>query len=111
MVKRVLLAVMLSLAVGACSNDEGEEAAAAATTITVENSAFDPSTVRVKPGDTVRWSFKDGFDHTVTADDASFDSGAKKSGGTFEHMFTRAATYTYKCTIHPSMTGTVEVSG
>lgn len=100
---------MLVLSVGACGNDD-DSPEGAADGVTVENSSFSPSSTSVKAGNSVTWTFEDAFDHTVTADDKSFDSGGKRKGDTFEHTFPTAGTFTYKCTIHPTMTGTVTVS-
>ena len=42
-------------------------------------------------GDTVTWASVDSPDHTVTADDDSFDSGTLSNGDTFEQTFDAAA--------------------
>ena len=70
---------------------------------------YDPATVTVPPGGTVVWLNKGKEDHSVTADDRSFDSGLKKSGATFSRVFPRSGTYTYHCQPHPWMKGLVEV--
>ena len=91
---------------GSASGTGGAEGAG----VTVEGTAFKPPAVTAKTGAAVTWTFKDSFAHTVTADDNSFDSGSKQAGATFAHTFTRAGTFAYHCTIHPSMKGTVTVS-
>lgn len=70
---------------------------------------FDPATVTVPAGATVVWLNKGKEDHSVTADDRSFDSGLKKTGATFSREFPRPGTYTYHCQPHPWMKGLVEV--
>lgn len=71
---------------------------------------YSPATFTVKVGQTVTWSNGDGGVHTVTSDTSGvFDSGNMPSGDTFSHTFTQAGTYTYYCTIHPWMKGTVVV--
>lgn len=45
--------------------------------------------------------------HTVTGQ--RFDSGDLQHGKTFSHQFTSADTYTYHCSIHAFVTGTVVV--
>jgi len=73
--------------------------------------AFDPMTLSVTKGTTVTWTNSDGAGHTVTADDGSFNGATAGGGGTFSHLFTTTGTFAYHCAIHPSMTGTVIVSG
>ena len=70
---------------------------------------YDPGAVTVPAGTTVVWFNKGKEEHTVTADDKSFDSGIKKTGGTFSRAFPRPGKYAYHCQPHPWMTGTVEV--
>lgn len=79
------------------------------TAVTLENFAFSPATVTVKVGDTVTWTNNDSATHNVTADDGSFKSPDFGQGGTFSFTFQKAGTYTYGCTIHPQMKGTVVV--
>lgn len=64
------------------------------------NTSFSPQTDTVPAGTTVTWCNKDGFAHTVTADDRSFDSGNVPVNGTFERTFDQAGTVPYHCTIH-----------
>ena len=47
--------------------------------------------------------------HTVTANDASFDSGYISPGGTFARTFAKVGVYPYHCTIHKFMKGEVVV--
>ena len=68
---------------------------------------FNPSTLVVHVGDTVQWTNDDRTliqtgqtDHTVTADDGSFDSKRLKQGQSFEWQFTKAGTFSYHCTVH-----------
>ena len=78
-------------------------------TVTIENMAFTPETVTVEAGDTVTWLWKDGaIAHDVAGDD--FQSEAK-ADGTFSHRFDVPGSYDYVCTLHPNMTGTIQVTG
>ncbi len=70
---------------------------------------FDPAQLTVPAGATVVWFNKGKEDHTVTADDKSFDSGLKKSGATFQRAFPKTGTFSYHCEPHPWMTGTIQV--
>ena len=70
---------------------------------------YDPAEITVPAGTTVVWLNKGKEEHTVTADDKSFDSGLKKTGGTFSRAFPRPGKYSYFCQPHPWMKGTVQV--
>ena len=79
--------------------------------VTIQNFAFSPQTITVAPGTTVIWTNKDNVDHTVTSDTGAWpDSGSLATNQTFSHTFTKAGTYPYHCSIHPSMTARVIVS-
>lgn len=79
------------------------------TAVSIEDFAFTPDTVQIHAGDSVTWTNNDAVTHTVTSDDAAFDSGNIAPGETFALDFQTAGTYTYHCDIHTSMTGTVTV--
>lgn len=80
--------------------------------VNIQNSAFSPSSITVSVGATVTWANNDTLDHTVSSTGASpvsFDSGIVPPGYTYTRTFDTAGTYTYKCNLHPDMTGTVIV--
>jgi plastocyanin len=81
-----------------------------ANEVFIQNMAFKPGTITVTVNTTINWTNKDGLDHTVTSNTGLFDSGIMKSNGTYSYKFTSAGTYSYHCTIHPTMTGTVQVN-
>lgn len=70
---------------------------------------YEPAEITVPAGTTVVWLNKGKEDHTVTADDGSFDSGLKKTGGKFSRAFGQPGKYPYYCRPHPWMKGTVQV--
>jgi hypothetical protein len=77
---------------------------------------FDPKTITVNMGDTVAWKIDGQNEHTVTADDGSFDSGDLKTGEktSFSFTFAKAGTFAYHCKYHGGpggvgMSGTVVV--
>jgi len=83
----------------------------AASAVTIDNFAFSPKAITVKVGTTVTWTNRDEEPHTVTAEDGSFRSGTLAgNSNTFSHAFTAPGSFTYHCSIHPYMTGTVEVT-
>jgi len=75
------------------------------------STGYSPSTITVVIGvnNTVEWVNNDTAPHTVTATDHSFDSGNLNPGDTWTYTFTKPGTYTYACTYHPWMKGTVIV--
>jgi plastocyanin len=77
--------------------------------ITVENMAFAPSKLTVHVGDQVIFANKDLFPHTVTADDKSFDSGGIAPNANWRYTATAPGTYSYSCSFHPTMHGTLTV--
>ena len=83
--------------------------AAASTTVAMEDFKFVPRTVTVSPGDTVTWRNNGKDPHTATG--SGFDTGILRSGQSGSATFKQAGTFSYKCTPHPFMTGTVRVVG
>lgn len=76
---------------------------------TIKGFAFStPLTVTV--GTMVTWTNLDSYTHTVTADRGAFNSGPIMPGHTFSYTFTTAGTFTYHCSFHPYMTGSVIVT-
>ena len=83
--------------------------------------AFVPNPITVPLNGVVRWYNDDntaaggpyggsnGTTHSIVADDISFASGSIVPRATFEHTFATPGTYTYHCSIHPTMRGTITV--
>jgi plastocyanin len=89
---------------------------------------FTPDTVRIRVGETVRWTNGSALLHTVTLDPSkatnaasvsmpagasTFDSGNIEPGATFDHTFTVPGEYKYVCIPHEAaaMVGWVIVEG
>jgi plastocyanin len=88
----------------------GAAPAGGGSTVEIDNFMFMPGMLTVRAGTTVTWKFDDSTDHTVTANDNSFNSPPMSGGKTFTHTFTTAGTVAYHCSIHPFMTGTIVVT-
>jgi plastocyanin len=84
-------------------------AAAAEPRVTIVDFAFQPTTITITAGQTVTWQNIGSAQHTVTADDGSFYSGPLDPGNQFANRFDKPGTYTYHCSIHTQMKGTVIV--
>jgi plastocyanin len=88
----------------------GEAAPAPSAGTTVEISDFTFSAPTAGPGSSVTVANRDGFPHTVSADDGSFDSGTVDAGATGSFVAPAASgTYQFHCEIHPQMNGTLTV--
>jgi plastocyanin len=71
-------------------------------------SSFTPSNITVSVGGTVTWTNHDITAHTTTSTGGAWN-GALNPGGTFSRAFPTAGTFDYRCTIHPTMSGTITV--
>jgi plastocyanin len=83
--------------------------AAASASVTMGDLFFSPSSVTVAVGDTVTWRNTGEAPHNATADDGSFRTPDLNQGQSASHTFDSAGTFSYICTIHPNMKGTVRV--
>jgi plastocyanin len=68
-----------------------------------------PDDLNVAVGTTVTWTNTDSVAHTSTSDEAGWNSGSIAPAGQFSVAFQNAGTFSYHCTIHPGMVGTVVV--
>ncbi|MCU1452858.1 MAG: Cupredoxin-like protein [Acidimicrobiales bacterium] len=91
-------------------------AGGATTTVHIASLAYSPASITVTVGGSVTWVNDDPIEHSVTANDGSFDSSPScpgtcmGPGATFTFTFTRAGTFPYHCRIHGlAMSGTVTV--
>lgn len=118
-----------ALVLAACSTSGGSTATTAAPsgptastgttssgsaghTIAIKNFMFSPGIMTVRPGATVTVTNDDQVDHTITSSKGGFDTGHIAPGQS--KTFTAPNTpgrYSYICSIHQYMTGTVVVTG
>ena len=83
--------------------------------VEISGFTFVPADIKVKVGDTVRWTNRDGASHTSTSGasgvpDGIWDSGLLATDETFSYVFDTPGAFPYYCTPHTFMTGTVTVS-
>jgi plastocyanin len=88
---------------GPVTNERGTE-------IEIKRFCFKPTVLYAEPGDTVTWTNRDDVAHNV--------AGANLAWGSFEsfrekrpvsYSFSKPGVFSYVCTIHPGMVGTVVV--
>jgi plastocyanin len=73
------------------------------------NRAYAPDDLTVASGTTVTWTNNDSIAHTSTSDGSGWNSGLVAPGGQFSLTLQTPGTFSYHCTIHPGMVGTVVV--
>jgi len=83
--------------------------AATGDAVRVGDFAFEPADLRVAVGTTVTWTNDHDQPHTATSA-GNFDTGAIQPGESKTVTFDRAGTFSYICSFHPFMTGTVTVA-
>jgi len=87
----------------------GGAPAAGAPVVSMENIAFAPETLTVRPGTEVLFENRDVAPHTVTAEALGIDSGTINPGKSFKLVVNQSLDYI--CTIHPSMKAKILLSG
>ena len=86
-------------------------AAAATKVVSIKRTAFQPATVSIVAGDSIRWRNDDTRDHQVVSTAGAFASPVLVPGRTYTFRFDVAGTYRYRDALNPSVTGTVRVAG
>jgi plastocyanin len=81
------------------------------TQISIDNFKYVPDTLTIPAGTKVTWTNHDDMPHTVTSTGKPkiLDSEALDTDDQFSHVFAEPGTYTYRCTVHPKMSGQVIV--
>ena len=78
--------------------------------IEIKDFAFNPQTITVKSGEKITWINRDEEPHTIVSVEKQFK---KSSALDTDQEFTITAgapgTYTYYCSVHPKMIGTIVI--
>lgn len=119
--RSMALAVGVLVFAGGCGDSDSPTAPSppasstpADVTITIlgmsENRSFSPSPAIVRVGQTVAWRNDHTLTHTATADGGGFNTGSIAPGIVSAPIrMTSAGTFSYHCSPHPSMVGSLEV--
>jgi plastocyanin len=101
--------ILASIGVTAVAAALAVPAFAAGPTVKVGDDYFKAKTVRIKPGQTVKWTWVGSDSHNVRF--RGFGSRLQNDG-TYRHTFKRKGTFRYVCTLHADkgMKGTVIVA-
>ena len=125
-IRFLILAVSVLTLVYACNNGSSYSSPTAppntgtsnpttnSISITGNNGAnsFSPNPASAKVGSTVAWKNSDRTTHHIVSDKAgAFDTGSLAAGQSSAALpVSQSGSYPYHCTIHPSMTGTLNVT-
>jgi plastocyanin len=107
-----LTVLAAAILLGACGGGGGSSSTAVPPLlpnevgIEAKSLSWNPEHVTVKQGQTVVWRFQDTVAHNVVADTFRSKDILK---GVYKHTFDQPGKYSFKCTIHPTMTGDVTV--
>ena len=105
-------ALLIATAVCALSGAGFAVASLSATkTVNIRATGFAPKTVTVAGGDTVQWKNVDTVNHQVVANNGSFASNTIAPTKTYSKRFDIPGTYGYRDALHPTLRGTVKVTG
>jgi plastocyanin len=78
--------------------------------IEIKDFAFNPQTITVKSGEKITWINRDEEPHTVVSVEKQWKkSTALDTDQEFTITVGAPGTYTYFCSVHPKMTGTIVV--
>jgi len=78
--------------------------------IEIKDFAFNPQTITVKSGEKITWINRDEEPHTIVSVEKQFKkSSALDTDQEFTITAAAPGTYTYFCSVHPKMTGTIVV--
>ena len=108
-----LLLTIAALAAGCGGSGGGggsAKALAPGDVIAMKSLRFKPDHVQVPVGQKITWRNTESVPHDVKADGgASFASTTFGKDGTYAFTPAKTGTITYECTLHPGMTGTIDV--
>jgi len=114
------IAICLPLALSSCNSDNAKSAAARTVSgevggkdakVVIEKMAYHPASITITKGTKVIWTDKQSFiPHDVVSDiKGLFNSGNLHKNDTFSYTFNEEGTFTYYCSHHKKMHGTVIV--
>jgi plastocyanin len=77
--------------------------------VLIEGTSFTPQSLTVTPGDTIVWTNRDPFPHTVTARNGQFDSRIIAEEHSWTYTAKRKGEFPYFCALRQTMTGVLIV--
>jgi plastocyanin len=93
----IAIGALVALAVTFAWSDRASALQSPANSAIAQDFDFVPQMISVPVGSTVTWINNGAFEHSVTADDGSFDSGLFLPGEAVSLTFDTPGTYPYYC--------------
>ena len=90
------------------NNNDGTPVAIVAGASVLTTTAYSPNPLTINSGTTVTWTNRDSVTHTATSDSGAFN-GNVAPNAQYSFTFQNQGTFTYHCSIHPNMVGSVVV--
>jgi plastocyanin len=104
--RRAILTLAAAAALAAPATASADDFA-----VSMPGKYFDPQRLTIVAGDQVSWRNADFVSHDIRATNGAFDSGIIGRQGVYLHRFDAAGNYPLVCSIHPFMTGQIDVLG
>jgi plastocyanin len=115
--RRLAIALAVAALAGCGGDDSGgggsassQPCASDAVVIKMANIKFAPDHATARAGQQICWENDDTVDHNAVANSgAAFKSDLFGKGKTFTATVDKPGTVKYECTVHPGMTGEIDV--
>jgi len=117
LISSLFIIIIFIVSVSGCSKDDNpanNNSNPGPNEVFMQSNSFSPQSKMVSVGTTIKWVNKDGTTHNVISGapgspSGVFDSGDLGMNGEFTFTFNQTGTFTYFCSHHFGMTGTVIV--
>src|SRR5215469_18061549 len=113
LINKITIAALLSgFSLSALSGEmkDATSSGAGQNKIEIKDFAFNPQSITVKSGEKITWINRDEEPHTVVSVGKQFKkSSALDTDQAYTIVAGAAGTYSYFCSVHPKMTGTIVV--
>jgi len=77
--------------------------------VVIDGLKYEPEMLTVRRGDTIVWTNKDPFPHTVTSTAGGFDSREIAPGKSWKYTAAKKGEFAYICLLHPTMKALLKV--
>ncbi len=110
LIAAVVAAAALALSHGSGPSTTSAAPAAGGETIEISNFAYSPASVTVKVGTTITFKNEESVEHTATSNtEGLFDTGTLGKGQSVRVKMNKVGTFSYHCSFHAFMHGTIKV--